>query len=194
MHKRLILASASPRRRELLEHVRVPFAVDVPDVDESVVPRDLAPELYVQELAMLKCTAAAKGHGAGELVIGADTVVAFKSEILGKPKDAADAERMLSLLSGQEHEVYTGIAVCDAGDVRTVCKAERTLVRFRPLSGQEIAEYIATGEPMDKAGAYGIQQRGALFVTGVTGDYGNVVGLPLCTLFTLLKQEFDFTW
>lgn len=190
----LILASASPRRRELLEQVGAAFAVVVSDTDESVVPHDLPPELYVQELAMLKATAVAKQQEKGYLVIGADTVVVRGGEILGKPADAADAARMLRLLSGREHDVYTGIAVCDSTDLHTVCHAERTKVRFRPIDEAEIAAYIATGEPMDKAGAYGIQQRGSLFVTGVTGDFSNVVGLPLCALFTLLKREFDYTW
>lgn len=188
---KLILASASPRRKELLQQVGADFTVEVSDADEHTVPRTLPPDLYVQELAMLKATAVAK-HRTGGLVIGADTVVVLDGAILGKPADTADAARMLSRLSGREHAVFTGIAVCDAATLRTACRAERTLVRFRELSDAEIAAYIATGEPMDKAGAYGIQQRGGLFVTGVTGDFANVVGLPLCTLFTLLDREFDY--
>lgn len=188
----LILASASPRRKELLEQVGAAFTVAVSEVDESVAPKDLPPDLYVQELAMLKATAVAKQQGKGKLIIGADTVVALDGEILGKPADTADAARMLRHLSGREHQVYTGVAVCDTSDLRTVCHAERTAVQFRPLDETEIAAYVATGEPMDKAGAYGIQQRGGLFVTGVTGDFANVVGLPLCALFTLLKREFGY--
>lgn len=122
----------------------------------------------------------------GDVIIAADTVVSVDGDILGKPRSEDEARAMLRRLSGREHEVYTGVTVIHAGDIR--CAAERTLVRFRAVTGAEIDAYVATGEPMDKAGAYGIQGAAGLFVEGITGDYFNVMGLPVCRLGRMLSD------
>lgn len=190
----LILASASPRRKELLEAMGLPFSVLVPDADESVVSKDAPPRLYVQELALLKAGAAVRllppKLQAGRLVLAADTIVCLDDGILGKPKDENEAFAMLSSLSGRTHTVYTGFCVMRAADGFSVCRHVCTTVRFRPLSPDLIQRYIHTGEPMDKAGAYGIQGLGAMLVAGIEGDYFNVVGLPVGELASVLEQEF----
>ena len=178
----IILASQSPRRQELLKLIGIPFAVRVADIDETLEP--CAPEIAVAQLSRKK--AEAVPHTADETVIGADTVVVLDGEILGKPADEADAFRMLRFLSGRRHQVMTGVTVLQ-GD-RCVSVTEVTEVSFRELSDGEIRDYIATGEPMDKAGSYGIQSGGALFVDGIHGDYYNVVGLPVCRLHQILKE------
>lgn len=186
---RIILASASPRRRELLTQIGIPFEICVSDVEEkasSTVPAEV-----VQELSRQKAEAVAEAVAACQtLVIGADTIVACDGEILGKPKGAADAMRMLRLLSGREHEVYTGVTfVYDRGDgtqdIHTFY--ECTKVYFAPMTEEEIAEYVATGDPLDKAGAYGIQGFCARYITGISGDYNNVVGLPVGRMYQELK-------
>lgn len=195
MMDQLILASASPRRKELLEHIGLQFKICVPDVDETQVERKNIPaELYVQELALLKAGAAAGmvGYKRNTLVIAADTVVFKDQKILGKPQDEAQAKAMLRTLSGAEHAVYTGICVLRASDGFSVCKAVRTVVQFKELTDDKISRYIRTGEPMDKAGAYGIQGYGATLVEGIEGDYFNVVGLPLAALAELLEREFGY--
>lgn len=195
MMDQLILASASPRRKELLEHIGLQFKICVPDVDETQVERKNIPaELYVQELALLKAGAAAGmvGYKRNMLVIAADTVVFKDQKILGKPQDETQAKAMLRMLSGAEHAVYTGICVLRASDGFSVCKAVRTAVRFKKLTDDKISRYIRTGEPMDKAGAYGIQGYGATLVEGIEGDYFNVVGLPLAALAELLEREFGY--
>lgn len=195
MMDQLILASASPRRKELLEHIGLQFKICVPDVDETQVERKNIPaELYVQELALLKAGAAAGmvGYKRNTLVIAADTVVFKDQKILGKPQDETQAKAMLRTLSGAEHAVYTGICVLRASDGFSVCKAVRTAVRFKKLTDDKISRYIRTGEPMDKAGAYGIQGYGATLVEGIEGDYFNVVGLPLAALAELLEREFGY--
>jgi len=171
----IILASASPRRSELLRAVGIPFEVCVSDVEEVVLPGWMADQA-ARELARQKAEAVAARHPE-DCVIGADTVVVIDGQILEKPKDHEDAKRMLRLLSGREHRVITGVCIV-CGDRRRVFSQE-TAVRFFPLGDEEIARYVATGEPMDKAGAYGIQAFGALLVEGITGDYFNVVGLPV---------------
>ena len=180
----LILASQSPRRKVLMGFITTSFTVDVPTEEEKVEPGTPADEM-VQTLALKKAQAVAKRHP-GDIVIGCDTVVAVDGEILGKPKSEDDAAAMLHKLSGKEHHVYTGFTVCYRGQV--LSGHEDTAVRFRPLTLDEIAAYVATGEPMDKAGAYGIQGRGCVLVEGIRGDYYNVVGLPVCRLAQTLAK------
>ena len=180
----LILASQSPRRKELLSIITRDFEI-IPSAGEERADKSLPPDEYVMELARHKAEEIAQTHP-DDVVIGADTVVAAAGKILGKPKDADDAKRMLTLLSGSEHSVYTG--VCITADNRNVCFAEKTDVRFFRLTEEETDAYIATGEPFDKAGAYGIQDRGALLVSGITGDYYNVMGLPVGRLAQELKK------
>ena len=183
----IILASQSPRRRELLTQVGLTFRVHVSDVDEATAPGP-PPARMVEELSRRKASAVAALEGPEPLIIAADTVVALEGAILGKPHSQEDAFAMLSALSGREHHVYTGVTVIHGG--KSVTFHENTAVRFRPLSESDIRDYIATGEPMDKAGAYGIQGRGALLVEGISGDYGNVVGLPLFRLGRVLEEDF----
>ena len=183
---KIILASNSPRRKELLEQIGITdFKVSAPNVDESV-ESGLSPAEIVEELSLRKARAAAKKAGPSDLIIAADTVVALDGAVLGKPRSEADAFAMLSSLSGREHHVYTGVTVLQ-GD-KAVTEHEETAVTFRELPPEEIRGYIATGEPMDKAGAYGIQGVGALLVSGIRGDYCNVVGLPVYRLGRILAQ------
>ena len=179
----LILASQSPRRRELLGLLGIPFAVKVADIDETMDPSK-PPAREVARVSRLKAEAICPE--ADDVVIAADTIVVCDGEILGKPKDEADAFRMLRLLSGKDHQVMTGLTVL-LGDKATVC-TEITDIHFRELSDREISAYIATGEPMDKAGSYGIQGRAALFAEKIVGDYPNVVGLPVCRLSRILAD------
>ena len=181
----LILASGSPRRRQLLEQIGLTFAVRSSDVDESVSP-GLTPAQVVESLSARKGEAVAAEAAPGDLVLSADTVVALDGAILGKPRDRAEAEAMLTALSGRTHQVYTGVTLLQDG--RRLTEHEVTAVTFRPLSPGEIAAYVSTGEPMDKAGAYGIQGLGALLVERLEGDYFNVMGLPLCRLGEMLAQ------
>ena len=179
----VVLASASPRRRELLQKAGVEFTVKVSDADEHIEP-DTPPHEAVMLLARQKAQAVA-GTCPGDLVIGADTVVVFGGAILGKPTDKADAVRMLRMLSGQTHTVYTGVCLMCGNAAETFF--EQTQVTFYPLTDNEIEAYVATGEPMDKAGAYGIQGRGCTLVQGICGDYFNVVGLPVAALCRRLR-------
>ena len=180
----IILASNSPRRRELLGQMGIKgFKVAAPDVDETV-EGNLHPAQIVEELSLRKAKAAAVKNDGDGLIIAADTVVALEGAVLGKPRDERDAFSMLSALSGNRHDVYTGVTVMLGG--RVVTEHERTSVTFRDVEPEEIRAYIATGEPMDKAGAYGIQGRGALLVSGIQGDYCNVVGLPVYRLGRIL--------
>ena len=174
----LILASASPRRRELLTQVGVRFTIAVSDVEE-VIEDGLSPELQVQSLALQKAQAVAAQYQEG-LVLGADTVVVDNHRLLGKPHSTAEATAMLRSLSGKWHQVMTAVALVDAGNHQhTWTSVEITNVKFRDLTEDDIAAYVATGESMDKAGAYGIQGYGALLVERIEGCYNNVVGLPL---------------
>ncbi len=187
---RLILASASPRRSEMLRNLGVAFDARPVDVDET--PEDGEdPERYVLRLAAAKARAAARAEPAGaaranEVVLAADTIVVADGRLLGKPRDERDARGMLELLSARQHEVLTGVAVAAAGR-QLQRAAERTWVRFARMSPEEIAWYVATGEPLDKAGAYAVQGLGALFVEAVSGNYSNVVGLPLPLAYRLLR-------
>jgi septum formation protein len=175
---KLILASASPRRRELLTQVGVSFVIEVSDVEE-VLDDTLSPELQVQSLALQKAQAVAAQHKDG-LVLGADTVVVDAGSLLGKPQNTEEAAEMLRSLSGKWHQVMTAVALVDANDTKHEwTSVEITNVKFRDLTEDDIAAYVATGESMDKAGAYGIQGYGALLVERIEGCYNNVVGLPL---------------
>jgi len=180
----MILASASPRRRELLAAAGYTFTIHAPDIDETIAP-GTRPVDAARELACQKAEAVAALYPAA-CVIAADTIVVIDGEILGKPVDEADAARMLRQLSGREHTVITG--VCIQKDTRQSAFAEQTQVQFYPLSDDEIARYVATGEPMDKAGAYGIQGRGAVLVQGIVGDFYNVMGLPIARVVRALEN------
>ncbi len=178
----VILASGSPRRRELLQQMGLQFTVITSDTDETCPP--MAPEALVQTLSRRKAATVAAAHP-DALVIAADTVVCRDGLILGKPADKAAAVHMLQLLSGRAHQVYTGFTVRQGQRVHSA--VEGTTVHVRQLSVEEITHYVATGEPLDKAGAYGIQGLGGLFVTGIEGDYYNVMGLPICHLGRVLQ-------
>ncbi len=186
MKKSVILASTSPRRRELLEQIGVAFSADPADVDERRLPGEDA-ESYAVRVALDKARVAAARAGKG-VIIAADTIVVLGDAVLGKPADARDAERMLAMLAGRRHRVITGVAVLDGETGMKRTAAAATDVWFRDLSPAEISSYVATGEPLDKAGAYGIQGRGALLVTKIEGCYFNVVGLPLSLLNGLLRE------
>lgn len=161
--------------------------------DESSVSKDMSVDLYVQELSLLKAAAVAKVAVTRQdaVIISADTIVTLDGKLLGKPKDEEDAFKMLKSLSGRKHDVYTGYCLMRERDAFTVCKSVKTEVYFKELDDNLIRRYIATGEPMDKAGAYGIQGKGALLVDKIDGDYFNVVGLPISSLCDTLKNEFD---
>ena len=191
--KNIILASKSPRRAFLLSGIGLKYDIIDGDADESSVSKELEPGLYTQELALLKAAAAAKKLKSAKnaVIISADTVVVLDGRILGKPSDEDDAFSMLKDLSGRTHEVYTGYCVMRGSDGFAVCKSEKTAVTFKRLDDEKIRAYIATGEPMDKAGAYGIQEKGATLVEKIDGDYFNVVGLPLSSLADTMEKEFD---
>jgi septum formation protein len=180
----LVLASSSPRRREILASLGLRFTVRPGDLDETPLPGESAVAL-VERLAAGKAAAVARP---GELALGADTVVVLDGAILGKPADDAEAAAMLARLSGREHEVASGVALVEGGGGRVATTVERTRVRLRLMSEREIAWYVASGEPHDKAGAYGVQGKAALFVTAVIGNYGNVVGLPLPAVERVFAQ------
>ncbi len=180
----LILASASPRRRELMALAGLEFRVCVSDCDESV-PDCLSPGEAAVDTARRKAFAVADRFPE-DTVIGADTIVVIDGAILGKPKDGRDAASMLRRLSGRTHSVYTGVCVVSGGEAHSFC--EKTDVTFYRLTEDEINGYIATGEPADKAGAYGIQGKGSLLVKSISGDYFNVVGLPISVLVRLLIE------
>lgn len=192
--KKIVLASGSPRRREILQNLGLDFEVLVSDADESKIDKKtVSPPLYVQELALLKAVSAAeKLKNKNVLIISADTIVCLDGQILGKPKDDGEAEAMLSLLSGKCHSVFSGICVMDAKTLKSVCAKEETKVTFKELTPEKIKDYVKTGEPRDKAGAYAVQGLGALFTQNVEGDFFNVIGLPVRKLFEILEKEFEF--
>ena len=183
----VILASASPRRKELLEMLGVKDMRIIPARGEEAPPAGAGPEETVRALALAKGREVAALCGDDDIVIAADTIVWLDDEIFGKPHDEEDAARMLRRLSGRAHQVYTGVAVIRGGQEE--CESEMSHVLFRDVSESEIAAYIATGEPMDKAGAYAAQGRAAVFVKGIDGDFFNVMGLPLCLLDAMLKKQ-----
>ena len=179
----LILASQSPRRRELLGLFKFPFTIHVADIDETTDP-NAAPYDEVARLSRDKALAISREKD--DIVIAADTIVVLGNRVLGKPHSPEEAKNMLAALSGRDHQVMTGVTVLRGETVLT--HTEVTDIHFRPLSQKEIDAYVATGEPMDKAGAYGIQGGAALFVDKMVGDYYNVMGLPVCRLHQMLKN------
>jgi septum formation protein len=190
--KPLVLASGSPRRQQLLDMLGIPYRVVVPDVDETYRVSE-APEVYVVRLARAKVGVVAAREPAA-LVLGADTSVVVRGEVLGKPASREEAALMLGKLAGRTHHVMTGVALA-SGD-RVEDALDVTDVTFRPFDGTTIADYVTTGEPMDKAGAYGVQGRGAALVEGIRGDFFSVMGLPLRLVLALLErfgQPYRFT-
>lgn len=181
----LILASASPRRQELLKLIVQDFSICPADIDETI-SEDIAAENAAEYLAVKKASAVADDpQHMYDTVIGCDTVVVLDGEIMGKPRDINHAREMLTKLSGRVHKVITGVCICSRG--KRTSFSETTEVEFYPLSPKEIEDYISTGDPMDKAGAYGIQSQGCMLVKGIIGDFFNVVGLPVARL----KRELD---
>ena len=196
---KFILASASPRRKELLEQIGMKFEVRISEAEEITDATE--PAEYVMELSFLKAEDIAgkipvmydaRGINQDFVVIGSDTVVAAEGEILGKPKNKDDARRMISMLSGKTHQVYTGVTLMIFKDERMTRETfyEKTDVTFYEMTEKQIENYISSPEPYDKAGAYGIQEYAGVFVEKINGDYYNVVGLPLSKLYQLLKKEF----
>ncbi len=183
---RIILASASPRRAELLKQIGIEFEIAPSHVEERP-HSDEAPADYITRIARAKVIAVAREREAG-LVIGADTVVVLDGRMIGKPEDGADAQRLLRQLSGRWHAVLTGVALYDVETRHEVADYEKTLVKFTQLTDSEIEWYVNTGEPMDKAGAYGIQGLGGLFVDEIAGNYYNVVGLPIPLVYRLARR------
>src|SRR5262245_5912618 len=183
---KIILASASPRRAEILRTVGWPFEALPVDIDESRRPSEEAPN-YVERVASEKAEAAAR-LASGTVIVGADTAVVIGDEILGKPRDDEDATRMLRLLRGRWHQVLTGIAIFDREASATCTTHEVTEVKFAEMNEDEVSWYVATGEPIDKAGAYAIQGQGARFIEEIKGDYFNVMGLPVSLLYRLVRE------
>lgn len=182
----LILASQSPRRKELMGLFHIPFTVRVADIDETMDP---AKDPYDEVARVSRAKAEAVARAPEDLVVAADTIVVCNGQVLGKPADPQDAARMLRLLSGTDHQVMTGMSVL-RGD-RCITCTEVTDIHFRELTEQEVLDYVRTGEPMDKAGSYGIQGGAALFAEKMVGDYYNVMGLPVCRLSQILKQMME---
>lgn len=182
---KLVLASGSPRRSEILNSVGWEFTKDVPDIDESERAGETS-ESYVRRLAKEKGEAVSDKHPA-EIVLAADTTVVINDQIIGKPKDLADARRMLVMLSGSWHEVLTGIAVIRNGTAEI--GLQRTRVKFAPMSDREIDYLVEEGDPLDKAGAYAVQAQAALFIEAIEGDYWNVVGLPISLVYKMVVKS-----
>lgn len=183
---RIILASQSPRRRALLAQMGIAEFDIIPAKGEEIADPGLSPGALVETLSRRKAEEVAAQAGPDDIIVAADTVVAADEAALGKPRDTDDARRMLRALSGRSHTVYTGVTVCRGDTLLT--EHEATQVTFRPLTDREIDAYAATGEPMDKAGAYGIQGLGCVLVERISGNYHNVVGLPTCLLARMLGQ------
>ena len=184
---KFILASSSPRRRELLLRLQTPFDIILPDVDESIIPPDGSPETYCTALAELKANDISQ-HYPNNLVIGSDTIVVLDNNIMGKPEDEAQAQNMLETLSGKTHHVYTGVCLKWADKNIHHLFAEITMVTFRELSEADINHYIESCPPYDKAGSYGIQDWSAVFVKEIKGCYDNVVGFPISRFYEELKK------
>ena len=182
----LILASSSPRRRELLRNAGFDFDVQASNIMEKIQPGE-PPEEFARRAAREKAVQIAASSPQGSLVLGADTVVVIDGETLGKPSDLEDAARMLRLLSGRTHQVHTGICLVRAPNEIVALKHETTLVTFRELDEEEIRQYVESGEPLGKAGAYAVQGLASKFVTRISGCYSNVVGLPVALLYEILK-------
>ncbi|WP_058485500.1 nucleoside triphosphate pyrophosphatase [Defluviitalea phaphyphila] len=184
---KIILASSSPRRKMLLEQIGIPFNIIISNVEE-IINSNISPSELVKSLSKQKAENVSNNLKGDFIVIGADTVVVYKGKILGKPKDKKEAFCMLSMLQGNIHEVYTGITIIRTKDKLIKTGVEKTEVYMRELSSDLINSYIETNEPMDKAGAYGIQGKGAVLIDKIHGDYNNVVGLPLNLLSKLLEE------
>lgn len=180
----LILASGSPRRKEILEQVGISFEVMKSDVEEVITKTD--PAEIVMELSRQKAEDVFGKLDDPAIVLGADTVVAYDGKILGKPEDEEDAKAMLRMLSGKKHSVFTGVTLVSKKGIESFY--EETLVEFYPMNEEEIEAYVLSGEPMDKAGAYGIQGKAAAFIKGIQGDYYNVVGLPIAKVIINLQK------
>lgn len=187
---KIILASASPRRKSLMDVLDLDFEIKISDCEE-IIDTSCNVEEIVMSLSLQKAQAVAKNVGNDCLVIGADTVVYYDGEILGKPKDIEDAVRMLKLLRGKTHSVYTGFTVINTSDNTTITDYEKSDVTFRELSEKEIKEYVNTCNPLDKAGAYSIQGIASSFIEKLDGDYNNVVGLPIYKLSKYLYNSFN---
>ena len=183
LERPLILASGSPRRKEILDTMGLPYIVDVSDADESYFAE---PESMVLELSRRKAQAVADKHE-NAIILAADTLV-FCNEVLGKPKDAQHAKAMLHQLSGNWHSVFTGVTLIDTHTGKVLSKADATRVHFVDLSPEDIDAYVASREPLDKAGAYGIQGMGGMFIDKIEGSYSNVVGLPMALVRSMLKE------
>jgi septum formation protein len=191
----LVLASSSPRRRELISLLGLPVRI-VPSHADEHTPEEWSPAQIVEGLALRKASAVKNemmsGIGDSSIVVGSDTIVVLNGKVMGKPRDEQDAKDMLHRLSGNVHEVYTGVSCIRVSDSKTVTAHRVTKVKMRALTEGQISRYVATGEPMDKAGAYGIQEIGALLVESIEGCYFNVVGLPV-SLLALQLEQFDVT-
>ena len=186
MHKnQLILASSSPRRQALLQQVNIPFSIRKPTIDETILSTTDDPQEKVKQLAILKGEHTPMTQD-NEVILSADTIVSYRGSIFGKPQSKKDAFEMLNTLSGKRHDVYTGVSI--RTNKQQLSFVEQTEVEFYPLTDEEITWYVATTDPYDKAGAYGIQSLGAIFVKQIIGDYYNVVGLPISRVAQELKQ------
>jgi septum formation protein len=185
--EKIILASASPRRKELLEQIGISFEVIASNVNENITYQD-NPDMFVEQLALMKAQEVARRVNPGHLIIGADTIVLIDNEILGKPENEKDAFDTIKRLSGKSHFVFTGIAIIETAEGRTMVSHAKTKVIFRDIQDDEILAYIKSGEPDDKAGSYGIQGKGAVLVEGIDGCYFNIVGLPIACLCSMLKS------
>ncbi len=184
----LVLASASSRRRELLRNAGIDFTVQASNIPEPLLPNE-APKVYAERLAREKASVVFKEHPE-KFVLGADTIVMVRNGVLGKPKDAAEATRMLQSLSGKSHHVVTGVCLMGPGFVDV--RSDITTVEMQKITTKEIQEYVATGEPMDKAGAYAIQGRASRWISKIEGDYFNVVGLPVWLVYRMLIEHGAF--
>lgn len=185
---KLVLASGSPRRAAIMRSIGWEFVKDVPDIDERELP-DESPEVYVQRLAAEKAAVAAAKHPT-EIVLGADTTVVINGKIIGKPVDLAHARQMIKMLSGNWHEVLTGVAVVSEGN--TSIGLRRTRVKFAEMSEREIDFLVEKGDPLDKAGAYAVQAQAALFIEAIEGDYWNVVGLPVNLVYRMIAEARSY--
>jgi septum formation protein len=190
MKYQIILASGSPRRKELLELIGAEFKIITSNKEEIITSTN--PEEVVKELSMMKAEDVAEGITGPAVILGADTVVAHGGRILGKPRDEADAVNMITSFAGDDHYVYTGVCIIRKeadGSVKKISFAEGTRVTVYPMTAEEIERYVASGEPMDKAGAYAIQGLFAPYIKGIEGDYYNIVGFPIAGIYQRLKEE-----
>lgn len=189
---KIILASSSPRRKELLSKYNLK-----PTIVKSSIKENISPDETIEQIAMAlafeKANQVGEKYNQGEIIIGADTIVAYEGKVLGKPKDEENAKKMLKILSDKEHEVVTGISIIKANSNLKIIDYERTIVKFRKLTNKKIDNYIKTREYIDKAGSYGIQGAGGILVEKISGCYFNVVGLPLYKLDILLEKYFDIS-